>query len=245
MLQALDYDFTHFTVAAFLRWLGMQQPGRTIVQCHWKLPASISGAWIPIDRIDYIFLPDDVHPLHRTHILLHEIGHILCGHTPVLGQADLPLLIAGRIDAVDLAVRSLSSVTAEQEAEYLATVLHACQLYGGEQFPALLVPWPDPEAIYADLCALHSWLVARRSQSRPGTPPWLIPAETPALLIYQAVIQVLDELRWLRDESPQSGLASLGLEIGERLELSPALSYEEIVFVLRQASRALQTDAPS
>lgn len=247
LLQCLDYDFTHFTAASFIHWLGAQQPGRTIVQCHWRLPASIAGAWIPTDRIDYIFLPDNVHPLHRTHILLHEIGHLLCGHTPVLGQADIPLLVAGRIDAVDLAVRSLRSVTAEQEAEHLATVLHACQLYGGEHFPALPVPWPDPEAVYADLCALHCWLVARRPHSRRDSTPWLIPAETTALRIYQTVIQIMDELRWLH-ESTLADAASLSPEIRvvhEGLQLNETLSYEEIVAALRQVSRHLQADSQS
>ncbi|MGV9264868.1 ParH-like protein [Kitasatospora sp. NPDC003701] len=39
------------------------------------------GVLISTDRADYIGYPADTTALHQQHIVLHEIGHLLCGHT--------------------------------------------------------------------------------------------------------------------------------------------------------------------
>ncbi|GHE54037.1 ParH-like protein [Streptomyces sp. P9-2] len=47
------------------------------------------GAWIATDKADHIIVEDATSPLHRDHIVLHEVSHMLLGHTPrqTLGRA--------------------------------------------------------------------------------------------------------------------------------------------------------------
>jgi hypothetical protein len=45
-----------------------------------------SGIWIATAEDDWIFVGQATSPLHRQHIVLHELAHMLCRHT----SADLP-----------------------------------------------------------------------------------------------------------------------------------------------------------
>lgn len=38
------------------------------------------GIWIATDDEDWIFVDQDTSPLHREHIVVHELAHMLCGH---------------------------------------------------------------------------------------------------------------------------------------------------------------------
>ncbi len=38
------------------------------------------GLWLGTDNADYVFYEARTAPLHREHIILHEIGHVLCDH---------------------------------------------------------------------------------------------------------------------------------------------------------------------
>lgn len=40
------------------------------------------GAWIATDKADHILVEESTSPLHRDHIVLHEVSHMLLGHTP-------------------------------------------------------------------------------------------------------------------------------------------------------------------
>jgi hypothetical protein len=40
----------------------------------------LCGVWVELDTADYIFIEASTSPLHRDHIVLHEISHILLGH---------------------------------------------------------------------------------------------------------------------------------------------------------------------
>ncbi|MFG3289785.1 hypothetical protein ACGF3G_13410 [Streptomyces sp. NPDC048179] len=42
------------------------------------------GVWIATERADHIFHEAATSPLHQNHIILHEIGHMLLGHTSIL-----------------------------------------------------------------------------------------------------------------------------------------------------------------
>ncbi|QMU67284.1 hypothetical protein [Streptacidiphilus sp. P02-A3a] len=39
------------------------------------------GAWIALDKADHIFVENATSPLHRSHIILHELCHMLLGHS--------------------------------------------------------------------------------------------------------------------------------------------------------------------
>lgn len=43
-------------------------------------PGGLSGAWVATDRADYVLYQSKTSRLHQDHIVLHEIGHMLCGH---------------------------------------------------------------------------------------------------------------------------------------------------------------------
>lgn len=40
------------------------------------------GAWMAMEKADHILVEESTSPLHRDHIVLHEISHMLLGHTP-------------------------------------------------------------------------------------------------------------------------------------------------------------------
>jgi len=82
LLDSLDYDFRQFTLEDFTRWLERRR-GRKISFVPWTMPPSMSGAWIAEangDR-DYVFYADETHGIHQAHIKLHELAHMLCGHS--------------------------------------------------------------------------------------------------------------------------------------------------------------------
>ncbi|MEV4611209.1 ParH-like protein [Kitasatospora sp. NPDC049258] len=74
-----------FEIAGFLGALSVQldRPIELI-----PLPTGVRapcGLLISTDRADYIGFPTDTTPLHQQHIVLHEVGHLLCGHRGGLG----------------------------------------------------------------------------------------------------------------------------------------------------------------
>ncbi|MFE0025716.1 hypothetical protein [Amycolatopsis sp. NPDC059021] len=92
------------------------------------------GLLMSTERADYILYPTNTTALHRRHILLHEVGHLLCGH---VGSA-APGAVGAAIDAAasralmpnlspELVRRVLGRTTytavEEQEAELLASLI--------------------------------------------------------------------------------------------------------------------------
>lgn len=104
-------------------------PARTIV-------GGLCGLVMSTDRTDYILLPANTSALHRQHILLHEIGHLVCGHAGI-GAVDvgalLPTLSPGLVQRV--LGRSVYTDVQEQEAELLATFVAHRAARGGEPAP--------------------------------------------------------------------------------------------------------------
>jgi hypothetical protein len=80
-LDELGYDFTQFTIGGFAHWIAAQN-GRPIELHRLSLPADMFGAWIPGRHADHIFYDDGPFPFHCTHILLHELSHVLLNHRP-------------------------------------------------------------------------------------------------------------------------------------------------------------------
>ena len=90
-------------------------------------PGAPCGVLAATDRADYVFYTRDTSPLHQQHILLHELGHLLCG--PAEGQA-LPDQVAAVLTPnlpVELVRRVLGRTTYrwehEQEAELVASLI--------------------------------------------------------------------------------------------------------------------------
>jgi hypothetical protein len=85
------------------------------------------GLWISLPDTDYIVFDPDTSRLHAEHIVLHELGHMLCGHSISmdLGSGTLARLMPD-LDPKTVArvLGRVSYPTAqEQEAELLASLI--------------------------------------------------------------------------------------------------------------------------
>jgi len=102
ILKSLHYDFRIFTIEDFIAWIERVK-GCKIFTFEWHMPAGLFGAWMSDaeEPKEYIFYRQGVETLHRNHIILHELSHLLCGHPTVRitlamfkesyqGHADLP-----------------------------------------------------------------------------------------------------------------------------------------------------------
>ncbi|QIS18353.1 hypothetical protein [Nocardia terpenica] len=86
------------------------------------------GAWITTARADYILYQQETTKAHQDHIILHELGHLLAGHSSDQEDDSLmsQLYRGGDLppDAIRRALRRTSYDTAEErEAETVATII--------------------------------------------------------------------------------------------------------------------------
>lgn len=85
------------------------------------------GVWLALPGADYVFYEPATSPLHRDHIILHELGHLLWDHGTTEPVADA--VLAELMPNLDLAMvrrvlgRTTYSAVEEQEAEMVATLL--------------------------------------------------------------------------------------------------------------------------
>ncbi|MER7416554.1 hypothetical protein ABT346_07165 [Micromonospora peucetia] len=92
------------------------------------MPGGVSqcGALVATDHVDYLFYATSTTRLHREHILLHEVGHLLCGHVDDRSLTALPPALLPNL-SVDLVRRVLGrsdySAVQEQEAELIASII--------------------------------------------------------------------------------------------------------------------------
>ena len=116
-----------FSVDAFLERL-IAQRGRPIrLMPMDSSPGAPCGMWLKTERADYVFHERASTPLHRDHIVLHELGHLLCDHSSQAAGGDgaLAQLLPGLSTET---VRHVLGRTAyasrhEQEAEVFASLL--------------------------------------------------------------------------------------------------------------------------
>lgn len=96
-----------------------------IVLCPMALRGESFGAWIAEPSVDVVFYEECAAPLHQRHIILHELGHILCDHEGLDG-ADVAALLSGT-DRSDEGLHTPRGTrytdTEEQEAEMIATLI--------------------------------------------------------------------------------------------------------------------------
>lgn len=120
------YDFRHFTLENFADWLSRRR-GRTIE--FWPLLSkfghkeNLMGFWAVICGVDCIAYLENTLPIHQLHIQLHELAHLLLGHSTAefQGWEDLqqwPEGIRMRLGNIERSSQD------EWEAETLA-----CQLF--------------------------------------------------------------------------------------------------------------------
>lgn len=116
-----------FDLEAFLQLVAAER-GRTIQVLPLEsaqLPDLPCGLWIAGEFSDWIFVEEGTSPLHREHIVLHEVAHMLCGHRL---SRDTPSVLLPSLDpAVVRRVlgRTSYSDDQEREAEAVASLLLA------------------------------------------------------------------------------------------------------------------------
>jgi hypothetical protein len=88
----------------------------------------LCGLYIELDATDHVFFPADTSPMHRQHIVVHELAHLLCGHRPSESATHLPdAVLAELFPTLDrelvrsVLARSRYSSPAEEEAEGIAS----------------------------------------------------------------------------------------------------------------------------
>jgi hypothetical protein len=85
--------------------------------------SGVSGAWIPTDKADYVFYESDTTPRHQAQIIAHELGHMVCDHSPALhGTIDQIVALAPGA-ALHMLGRDGYSDDQEREAEHMADLL--------------------------------------------------------------------------------------------------------------------------
>ncbi|GAA3991503.1 hypothetical protein GCM10022247_07940 [Allokutzneria multivorans] len=130
-----------FDIGVFVETLAAQR-GRPIELVELpSRPATPCGVLAATDRADYIFYAADTSALHQEHILVHELGHLLCGHVgdevvdDAISAALTPNLSPELVRRV--LGRTSYSEEKEQEAELFASlVLHRARR-ARHRFPGL------------------------------------------------------------------------------------------------------------
>ncbi|MEU4894840.1 toxin [Streptomyces sp. NPDC044780] len=114
-------------VAELCRHLG-EVRGRPITLVPMQMPASHPcGMWVAARDEDLIFYDANTTSAHQEHIILHELGHIICCHRGAgwLDEASARLLFPNLDpDLVrDMLLRATYDDVQEQEAEIIAYLL--------------------------------------------------------------------------------------------------------------------------
>ncbi|MEU7908106.1 hypothetical protein [Actinoplanes sp. NPDC049118] len=115
-----------FTLDEFIARLAQRRQRRIELHPNDHLPGHACGMWLKLADVDIIVYARTAQ-LHQEHIVLHEVGHMLCQHRGETGIGDeLTRILMPDLDPA--MVRSLLNRTSysdaeEQEAELLATLI--------------------------------------------------------------------------------------------------------------------------
>lgn len=101
-----------------------ERRGRPIVPVAWEFDAGDPyGAWLPTNATDWIFYQAATTQAHQAHIIAHELGHLLAGHTPE-GSVSEDIDTGAEPPWPRRALRRTSYDTQqERDAEVIATLL--------------------------------------------------------------------------------------------------------------------------
>jgi hypothetical protein len=124
-LQQFDLS-APFEIHAFSEKVA-EQRGRPIVLHAVPGTAGACGVWVSTPSADLIFYEEHTSPLHRDHIILHELSHLMCDHRPVpVSEHEISQLLFPDVDpeTVKLVLQRGGYATEEErEAEILASLI--------------------------------------------------------------------------------------------------------------------------
>ena len=142
-----------------------QRRGRPLRLLPKQTSAGPCGVWLALPDTDYVFYEPQTSALHRDHIVLHELGHLLREHEPneSLDDGVLAELFPGLDAEVVKRVLGRTSYSAveEQEAEMIASLVSERVHQRTLAAPA---SGSDPELVDR----LQSTLGAQRRPARHG-----------------------------------------------------------------------------
>lgn len=108
--------------------------GRPIVLTAMPLSgAGPSGLWLATASADYVWFEQNTSPLHQHHIVLHELGHIVCGHGGPQSVQNLLVDLAPQLSATTLAIMLARQHGSYQDAQEIEAELFAHVLLGSTQ----------------------------------------------------------------------------------------------------------------
>ena len=159
VLDNLDFDFSQFTMDSFVDWIERDR-GRKINFILWDMPPGMFGVWMSDadEPIEHVFIDKDTPPLHRGHIQLHELSHIICTHpTTRLDKTKMQelLLKAAQDPGVlnEVLLRTPAKKELEEEAEVMAALIQH-QVIKHERFQQLSVAASSNEGVIDHLQSL-------------------------------------------------------------------------------------------
>jgi hypothetical protein len=199
----------------------------------------LSGAWAATDTTDYVLIDADASPWHRDLIGLHEIGHILCGHTRPHGRAGNSQAGHGDVAVPRALGPSCGSSRDEEEAELTAFLV----LERAEADP---LPASSPGGT-ADLRAVRSLRLELAAAVPPAASPWgqgtALPEGGSRIRLIQATAEIRDAVLALRSYIPATvvaqsrrALAALGLT-GTALDAAVGACWLELAVRAARAGR--------
>jgi len=81
IFTALDYDYSAFTLPHFTDHAAGFVRKEILLISH-ELEKTLSGIWVRKQTAHYVFYNNQLHSILQFHTILHEIAHIVLGHTP-------------------------------------------------------------------------------------------------------------------------------------------------------------------
>lgn len=104
---------------------GRERPVHLLPLPTPTVPGTPSGMWLVAEHGDYIFYDAQTSHLHQEHIIVHEIGHMVCEHRPTGGDQSLyrHIDIANPESIRHILPRIEYSDEQEQEAEMIASLI--------------------------------------------------------------------------------------------------------------------------
>lgn len=159
VLDKLDFDFSRFTMDDFVAWI-QARTGRAISFIPWDMPPGMFGVWMSDadEPVEHVFIDKNASPLHRVHIQLHELSHIICGHpTARLTKAEMQDLLLKAVQDPnvlnEVLLRAPAKIELEQEAEILAALIQH-QVIGHQRIQQLSVAASSNENVIDHLQSL-------------------------------------------------------------------------------------------
>jgi hypothetical protein len=149
-----------FDIAGFLGRLALQRDKKIYLHPFRSGPGMPCGLWISTADADHVFHEEGTSDYHKTHIVLHEVAHMLLGHDGTGAWDSMARLLAPDVDpALVRLVMGRTGYTSkeEREAETLASLI-----LGRAARPVRKLTVGDGTA--AMLCLLEqTWGNSRRS----------------------------------------------------------------------------------